>query len=235
MKNLPTGQAGKTGKYFKYAIGEIVLVVIGILIALQINNWNNNRIQLQEEQQVFKQLLSDVKADSVFFQNRIFGIDQLKKTCNAIIALEEEPNYDITSIITNGTGNILPYSALVYNSNVFSNNEDAYSKINNKAVKEKLRKYRLRYGFIATNYINLNSKLTGIIENVRPRYYKEFRQNVQDSSKITLIKIYSDPYLRSHVDILLTILESTGVRTEQYLEDNHNLMASIRKNLRTSD
>jgi hypothetical protein len=33
----------KTGKYAKYAIGEIVLVVIGILIALQINNWNEDR------------------------------------------------------------------------------------------------------------------------------------------------------------------------------------------------
>ncbi|MEY8022107.1 DUF6090 family protein [Muriicola sp. SD30] len=33
----------KTGKYFKYAIGEILLVVIGILIALQVNNWNENR------------------------------------------------------------------------------------------------------------------------------------------------------------------------------------------------
>ena len=33
----------KTGKYLKYAIGEIVLVVIGILIALQINNWNENK------------------------------------------------------------------------------------------------------------------------------------------------------------------------------------------------
>ena len=32
----------KTGKYFKYAIGEIVLVVIGIFIALSINNWNDN-------------------------------------------------------------------------------------------------------------------------------------------------------------------------------------------------
>jgi hypothetical protein len=32
----------KTGKYLKYAIGEIVLVVIGILIALQINNWNKD-------------------------------------------------------------------------------------------------------------------------------------------------------------------------------------------------
>ena len=36
-------EKNKTGKYLKYAIGEIVLVVIGILIALQINNWNENR------------------------------------------------------------------------------------------------------------------------------------------------------------------------------------------------
>ena len=41
---------GKTGKYFKYAIGEIVLVVIGILIALQINNFNNSNQELQIEQ-----------------------------------------------------------------------------------------------------------------------------------------------------------------------------------------
>ena len=34
-------ETGKTGNYFKYAIGEIILVVIGILIALQINNWND--------------------------------------------------------------------------------------------------------------------------------------------------------------------------------------------------
>lgn len=41
----------KTGKYFKYAIGEIVLVVIGILIALQINNWNEYTNQRQIEQE----------------------------------------------------------------------------------------------------------------------------------------------------------------------------------------
>ncbi len=34
---------GKTVKYFKYAIGEIVLVVIGILIALAVNNWNQEK------------------------------------------------------------------------------------------------------------------------------------------------------------------------------------------------
>lgn len=46
----------KTGKYFKYAIGEIVLVVIGILIALQINNWNIERIQRKNEIMILKDL-----------------------------------------------------------------------------------------------------------------------------------------------------------------------------------
>jgi hypothetical protein len=49
----------KTGKYFKYAIGEILLVVIGILIALQINNWNINQ---NEKKQEFK-ILQDLKVE----------------------------------------------------------------------------------------------------------------------------------------------------------------------------
>ncbi len=42
-------EKNKTGKYLKYAIGEIVLVMIGILLALQVNNWNNDRIQKKKE------------------------------------------------------------------------------------------------------------------------------------------------------------------------------------------
>jgi hypothetical protein len=53
----------KTGKYFKYAIGEIVLVVIGILIALQINNWNENRITSKEEIHVLEALKIGLEAD----------------------------------------------------------------------------------------------------------------------------------------------------------------------------
>jgi hypothetical protein len=46
----------KTGKYFKYAIGEIVLIVIGILIALSINNWNENRKEKRNLIQVYRQI-----------------------------------------------------------------------------------------------------------------------------------------------------------------------------------
>lgn len=52
-----------TTNYLKYAGGEIILVVIGILIALQINNLNENRKDRMREQVVLKQLLEDYKTD----------------------------------------------------------------------------------------------------------------------------------------------------------------------------
>ena len=53
----------KTGKYFKYAIGEIILVVIGILIALQINNWNENRKENKISQEYLTGITNDIKKD----------------------------------------------------------------------------------------------------------------------------------------------------------------------------
>ncbi|MFT4662486.1 MAG: hypothetical protein ACI8XB_002776 [Patiriisocius sp.] len=54
-------ESGKTGKYFKYAIGEILLVVIGILIVLQINNWNSAQKDIAKEQQILLSLKEEFK------------------------------------------------------------------------------------------------------------------------------------------------------------------------------
>ena len=51
----------KTGKYLSYAIGEIVLVVIGILIALQINNWNYKRLERKEEIEILNSVKNDIE------------------------------------------------------------------------------------------------------------------------------------------------------------------------------
>ncbi|NNC45772.1 MAG: hypothetical protein HKN99_07815 [Winogradskyella sp.] len=51
----------KTGKYLKYAIGEIILVVIGILIALSINNWNEGRKSLVKERITLSNLNSEFR------------------------------------------------------------------------------------------------------------------------------------------------------------------------------
>ncbi|HMC01869.1 MAG TPA: DUF6090 family protein [Flavobacteriaceae bacterium] len=56
---------GKTTNYLKYAIGEIVLVVIGILIALQINNWNEER-KVQLKADLYKnKIIKDLETDLV--------------------------------------------------------------------------------------------------------------------------------------------------------------------------
>lgn len=52
-----------TRKYVTYAIGEIVLVVIGILIALSINNWNENRKYIKERQYLLTELLDEFKSN----------------------------------------------------------------------------------------------------------------------------------------------------------------------------
>ena len=59
----------KTSKYFKYAIGEIILVVIGILIALSINNWNENRKDLNKETAILKELNNDFSGNLLQFKN----------------------------------------------------------------------------------------------------------------------------------------------------------------------
>lgn len=68
----------KVTKYLLYAIGEIVLVVIGILIALGINNWNENRKSLNQEHKI----LISLKADFLESKERL--LESMKMQKNAI-------------------------------------------------------------------------------------------------------------------------------------------------------
>ena len=77
---------GKTGKYLKYAIGEIILVVIGILLALQINTWNENRIDSKRLNLYTQSLLNDLELDKkrliecmVFDSTKVSIIDSLSE------------------------------------------------------------------------------------------------------------------------------------------------------------
>ena len=58
-------------KYIRYAIGEIVLVVVGILIALSINNWNEGRINLKLEKIILIELKSDLEENLIMFKENI--------------------------------------------------------------------------------------------------------------------------------------------------------------------
>ncbi|MFD1162747.1 DUF6090 family protein [Hwangdonia seohaensis] len=86
-------EQNKTGKYFKYAIGEIILVVIGILIALSINNWNENRKDRNKEISILKALHKDFKNNLNDF-NRIkeLHINTLNKQNIVLRNIDKFPN-----------------------------------------------------------------------------------------------------------------------------------------------
>ena len=54
---------GKSKWYLIYAFGEVFLIVVGILIALQVNNWNEGRKERQLEKEVLNEILSNLESD----------------------------------------------------------------------------------------------------------------------------------------------------------------------------
>ena len=78
-------ETNKTGKYLKYAFGEVILVVIGILIALWLNNLNSERQRKQEEISILKGLKKDFQADIKDFKMNISGYKYISYSVDFIL------------------------------------------------------------------------------------------------------------------------------------------------------
>ena len=66
--------AGSAKKYVLYAVGEILLVMVGILLALQVNNWNERRKKEQAEIQLYSKILSDLNSELAVIENKIYHL-----------------------------------------------------------------------------------------------------------------------------------------------------------------
>ena len=78
-------EKGKTTKYFKYAIGEIILVVIGILIALSINNWNEDRKLENSKQKLMLNLKQEFQTNKRTLERHLLGLHKNNSQLNKVI------------------------------------------------------------------------------------------------------------------------------------------------------
>lgn len=76
--------------YFWYAIGEIALVVLGILIALQINNWNEDRKNKTQERQILTELLQDISKDKADLNSQLKRYDQIISQVDYYLSSSDE-------------------------------------------------------------------------------------------------------------------------------------------------
>lgn len=113
-------------KYLFYAIGEIILVVIGILIALQINNWNEHKKTESKARQVLMALRSDLMQDVAIIEDRYPEVNhqyQLNESLRARLA-RTGATVDTLLAITRKEFNPNWNNPVVYNTNAYHGLQD---------------------------------------------------------------------------------------------------------------
>lgn len=78
-------ESGSARKYLLYAIGEIALVVIGILIALQVNNWNENRKEIEFAKDVVSELNADLMLDIGEMERALESLNTSQKSADILL------------------------------------------------------------------------------------------------------------------------------------------------------
>jgi Family of unknown function (DUF6090) len=133
----------KTGKYFKYAIGEITLVVVGILIALSINNWNEKQKDNNLEQIFLQKLKSNLQDDITLYKSASARNDEIAKHLDSAIIMLHNYKDHTTKDFQKHLPNLMFSSRFNPNKTAF-NNLMSIGKMNiiqNDSITEKLFLY----------------------------------------------------------------------------------------------
>jgi len=234
---------GKSRNYLKYAIGEILLVVVGILIALQVNNWNENR-KIQKEfnfgvNEFYKQFLVDVNSYSSIvdrFTYQIVRIDSIINGHASEMNLEHLPG--ILQIVDDNGNNLINPDTDWYQSFLKLNPNNEEQNLSVKSIRKYFQDQRdYLNGLKNVNMDNLMFKYlrewnipVRILENAE--LYEEFITNYpsnfySEDELQRLLQLTHDPSfladLKSLSDLKKKIIGYSTLLTKQGQDGLENL------------
>lgn len=228
-------EKNKTGKYFKYAIGEILLVVIGILIALAINDFYQNRINRNEEISLLKSIKEDFSETKKRAKTTISLQARVVEYCSKLETLmyEKNNNVNIDSI-----GNYLFRGALSYwRIEPVNGTYDAIISsgkigiLQNKKLKRLLAELstEIKYGFEDESY---SLELTALLTEKSSEYaYFLLPIDLQKTKYSNRLVNYDEKKkaLSQHLknNSFLGILNSKKVMENNRLEYQKNILKSV--------
>lgn len=211
---------GKTSKYLKYAIGEIVLVVIGILIALQINNWNEKNSKKKLEMQYYSSMKSQLNEDlnkliaEIYYNQDLFNKFSYAK--NLLMQKDKNKLDTLAKIVLS----MVNYADFRQKSNVFQTlvNSGEIKYINNKKILEHFQSLEENY-----NYINRieESNLTVIIFHVVPKINETIRI---DPLKVENVEALFSYQFQNDLDLLIHLVVE---KKDAYLHAKNEIDTTI--------
>ena len=232
-------------KYIKYAVGEILLVVVGILIALQINNWRELKKTEQATIQIYENLLLSLRQDSTDIERILKYQDhcvaaQIKLLTNSSTQIESQLKdtsiQDLLVDIIRGSVSFFPNSG-VYNA-IISNGD--IGLIDNNEIKVSLIQL---YDHQYNKYANIDAivdekfqfRIFPVIDEKMTNYLSD---SVQETVRVTK-SIDKDLFI-NHYDELVNEIEAshrivfTGRRVLKEIRESINhLIYEIQSELKT--
>ncbi len=221
----------KMSKYFKYAIGEIILVVIGILIALQINNWNEQRINNNSAKIYIENIREELEAqiknlNEVFvnrFQRKINGLQSAK-------LYHENPTLvnDTLSFLNEiSYGAVGSYGVESFNQGVFESliNTGVIGNIK-KDLRNEIQNHYGNSKLISILSQEQASNYQDMVNGLRP-FYPEAPKKISKTDQIRFLKALETEEFIRQVNIEISNGLHNLQRVNSIINSANNLIKSI--------
>ncbi len=225
----------KTGKYFKYAIGEIILVVIGILIAVQLNNYNENKNSQNELDQLLIDLTEFMDSQIIILNFEISNIKQTDSILNNLIQnrLKETfslPPSQIRQVLFDPTQ--FPYHPIPSYQMDFSNIKNLINRKEDFPKNywsmiydlESLKTYSEEIVFLSSKLSELSTKHLDFLLNNRSHYF----ENTTLSDKALMDYIMNDPNFEIRISEIKEYQQEIISALERYKFNSSKLVATIK-------
>ena len=188
----------KTSKYTVYAIGEIFLVVVGILIALQINNWNEVKKEQALTNKYLSGFVSDLEKDRTQLDNLIAVRKKQSVNVKALLKMIESNEYNLDEFY-NHYYFIFPFYRFVPNSNTLEEvlNSSHLRFITDEDIKNRLLDLRSSYKSIKLNEEHVYEDRAGYLYNALTLNNIEFNGLFIADSGFDVIKKREESFSKS--------------------------------------
>ena len=221
-------ETGKTAKYFKYAIGEIFLVLIGILLALAISDWNNERVEKQLEIRTLTELRKGILIDLDLITAQQGKVNKSLLDINYLQSLIKNKDYEYSKELDTLFGVIYGMRILKLNSAFYEDLKSAGLKlIKNEDIRLQIVQ------LFENNYEQLNWINEMSINDVNRPYYLSNFKNLSFSKYATpsnFETVWRDTYFHNIVDYRLITLQGNHVIVYQKTIKAMNTLVSAINN-----
>lgn len=195
-------------RYLIYASGEIALVVIGILIALQINNYNEKRKDIKKEQFYLKALFEELKQDTATYNREIEGLRFMEDAARYVMSVLDDPTKKVkdTLALLNNFKFMISFDQQLPDPVIWQELQSTgnLALIQNRKLISELYAYNQKIKSCNNDFINNASHFIN-----RGRYYDSATFTVEDQDdffdNFRVDRIPNDP------KVLLTLLNSPDI------------------------